>query len=59
MRAPSLGVAVIGVGMAGRAHAAGYRAASGVFAAGLAEVRRVAIADVNDGFAADAARRFG
>jgi predicted dehydrogenase len=55
----SIGVAVIGAGMAGRAHAAGYRSATTLYDAGLPEVRLVAIADVNAAFAADTARRFG
>jgi len=55
----SIGVAVIGAGMAGRAHAAGYRAATTVYEAGLPEVRLVAIADINADFAAETARRFG
>jgi predicted dehydrogenase len=55
----SLGVAVIGAGMAGRAHASGYRSATTVYDEGLPEVRLVAIADVNPTFAADTARRFG
>ncbi|GLZ11683.1 dehydrogenase [Actinomadura sp. NBRC 104425] len=55
----SIGVAVIGAGMAGRAHAQGYRSASTVFAAGLPEVRLVAIADANETLGADAARRYG
>ena len=59
MAGPSLGVAVVGAGMAGRAHAAGYRAARGVFGPGLPEIRLAAIADVNETFAADTARRFG
>jgi predicted dehydrogenase len=59
MSAASLGVAVIGAGMAGRAHAAGYRAASTVYDAGLPNIRLVAIADVNPGSAQDTARRFG
>ncbi len=59
MTASSIGVAVIGAGMAGRAHAAGYRAASTVFDPDLPEVRLVAVADVNAGFATDAARRYG
>jgi predicted dehydrogenase len=54
-----LGVAVIGAGMAGRSHAAGYRSATTTYAPGLPEVRLVAIADVNEQFAADTARRFG
>jgi predicted dehydrogenase len=55
----SIGTAVIGAGMAGRAHAAAYLAAPATFGAGLPEVRRVAIADVNADFAAETARRFG
>jgi predicted dehydrogenase len=55
----SIGVAVIGAGMAGRAHAAGYRTASTLYDEGLPEVRLVAVADVNPAFAADTARRFG
>jgi predicted dehydrogenase len=54
-----IGVAVIGAGMAGRSHAAGYRSAPTLYGAGLPEVRLVAIADVNHAFAADTARRFG
>ncbi len=55
----SIGVAVIGAGMAGRAHAAGYRSATTVYGPGLPPVRLVAIADVNEAFAAETARRFG
>ena len=55
----SLGVAVVGAGMAGRAHASGYRSATTVYDEGLPEVRLVAIADVNPAFATDTARRFG
>jgi predicted dehydrogenase len=55
----SLGVAVIGAGMAGRAHAAGYRSATTVYGPGLPEVRLVAIADINPVFASETARRFG
>jgi predicted dehydrogenase len=55
----SLGVAVIGAGMAGRAHAAGYRMATTVYGSGLPDVRLVAIADVNESFARETARRFG
>jgi predicted dehydrogenase len=55
----SIGVAVIGAGMAGRAHAAGYRSAATVYGAGLPEVRLVAVADVNEAFATDTARRYG
>ena len=60
MTAPaSLGVAVIGAGMAGRAHAAGYRAATSMFDTDLPEVRLVAIADAYEPFAVDAAKRYG
>ena len=55
----SLGVAVIGAGMAGRAHAAGYRAATSLFDTDLPDVRLVAIADAHEPFAVDAAKRFG
>ena len=55
----SLGVAVIGVGMAGRAHAAGYRVASQMYDLDLPEIRLVAVADAHAPFAADAAQRFG
>ncbi|HWD42612.1 MAG TPA: Gfo/Idh/MocA family oxidoreductase [Actinomycetota bacterium] len=59
MAASSIGVAVVGAGMAGRAHASGYRSATTVYDEGLPEVRLVAIADVNPAFATDTARRFG
>ena len=59
MPGSSIGVAVIGAGMAGRAHAAGYRSASTLYGEGLPEIRLAAIADVNPAFAADTARRFG
>jgi predicted dehydrogenase len=59
MAGSSIGVAVIGAGMAGRAHASGYRAASTLYDEGLPEVHLVAVADVNPVFAADTARRFG
>jgi predicted dehydrogenase len=55
----SIGVAVIGAGMAGRAHANGYRAASTIFDSDLPEVRLVAIADAHEPFAVDAAKRYG
>jgi predicted dehydrogenase len=59
MSKPSIGVAVIGAGMAGRAHANGYRSASAVFSADLPQVRLVAIADAHEPFAVDTARRYG
>lgn len=55
----SIGVAVIGAGMAGRAHAQGYRSASTVFDPDLPEVRLVAIADAYEPFATRAARSYG
>jgi predicted dehydrogenase len=55
----SIGVAVIGAGMAGRAHANGYRSAPAVFSTDLPEVRLVAIADAYQPFAEDTARRYG
>jgi predicted dehydrogenase len=54
-----VGVAVIGAGMAGRAHAHGYRSAGTVFSAGLPPVRLVSIADINEELARDTARRYG
>ncbi len=59
MNATSIGVAVIGAGMVGRAHATGYRAAPTVFSPGLPEVRLVAIADAYEPFAVDTAQRYG
>jgi predicted dehydrogenase len=55
----SIGVAVIGAGMAGRAHAAAYRAASTVAGPDLPDVRLVAIADLSADLARAAADRFG
>ena len=55
----SIGVAVIGAGMAGRAHVAGYRAATAIHGAGLPEVRFVAVGDVNATVAKETADRFG
>jgi len=46
----SLGVAVIGAGMAGRAHAAAYRTAPSLYEPKLPPIRLVSIADVNAGF---------
>jgi predicted dehydrogenase len=59
MAARSIGVAVIGAGMAGRAHAAGYRSAATLYQPDLPPIRLVAIGDVNRDFATDAAKRFG
>ncbi|WP_422935737.1 Gfo/Idh/MocA family protein [Sinomonas sp. P47F7] len=55
----SLGVAVIGAGMAGKAHAAAYRTASALYRPTLPEIRLVSIGDVNAEFGQAAARRFG
>lgn len=57
--ADSLGVAVIGAGMAGKAHAAAYRMATALYAPVLPPVRLVSIGDVNAEFGTAAARRFG
>jgi predicted dehydrogenase len=57
--AEGIGVAVIGAGMAGRAHAHGYRSAGTVFTAGLPPVRLVSVADINEELAADTAQRYG
>lgn len=54
-----LSVAVIGAGMAGRSHAAGYRQVNTVFGEGLPPVRLAAVADANTALAEDAARRYG
>jgi predicted dehydrogenase len=54
-----IGVAVIGAGMVGRAHAAAYRNAATVYDLDRPATRLVAIADVHEPFAADAARRYG
>jgi predicted dehydrogenase len=54
-----LSVAVIGAGMAGRSHAAGYRQVDTVFGSGLPPIRLAAVADANETLARDAARRYG
>ena len=55
----TLGVAVIGAGMAGRAHAAAYRVAPSLYASTLPDLRFVSIGDVSPELGALAARRFG
>src|SRR6476620_8522819 len=57
--ADGLGVAVIGAGMAGRAHSAAYRTASALYNPVLPPVRLVSIGDVNPEFGSIAAQRFG
>jgi predicted dehydrogenase len=59
MSQQQVSVAVIGAGMAGRSHAAGYRQATTVFGRGLPPVRLAAIADANVALAEDAADRYG
>lgn len=59
MSKESLGIAVIGAGMIGRAHAAGYRTATQLYGLDLPEVRLVAVADAYEPFAQDTAQRFG
>ncbi len=54
-----LGVAVIGAGMAGRAHCAGYRAAPTLFDPPLPPIRYAAVVDADAGVATDAATRYG
>src|ERR687893_45701 len=55
----TLGIAVIGAGMAGRAHAAAYRIAPTLYQSTLPPLRFVSIADVNAELGSLAARRFG
>ena len=59
MPAGAIGVAVIGAGMAGQAHAAGYRSAASLYQPDLPPVGLVAIGDVNGDVATATARRFG
>ncbi len=59
MSEQQISVAVIGAGMAGRSHAAGYRQANTVFGRGLPPIRLATIADANTTLAEDAADRYG
>jgi predicted dehydrogenase len=59
MSQQQVSVAVIGAGMAGRSHAAGYRQANTVFGRGLPPIRLATIADANKELAEDAADRYG
>src|SRR6476620_6554835 len=54
-----IGVAVIGAGMAGRAHCAGYRTAPTLFDPPLPSIRYAAVVDANEAVAKDAATRYG
>ena len=55
----TIGVAVIGAGMAGRAHAAAYRIAPTLYESTLPDLRFVSIGDVSPELGSLAARRFG
>lgn len=55
----TIGVAVIGAGMAGRAHAASYRIAATMYESVLPPLRLISIGDVNAEFGQAAADRFG
>jgi predicted dehydrogenase len=55
----TIGVAVIGAGLAGRAHAAGYRIAPTLYESSLPPLRFVSIGDVSPELGSLAARRFG
>lgn len=59
MTQQELRVAVIGAGMAGKAHAAGYRTASSIYSTTLPNIRLVSIADANVQLAEETAARFG
>jgi predicted dehydrogenase len=55
----TIGIAVIGAGMAGRAHAAAYRTAPTLYESKLPDLRFVSIGDISPDFGLLAARRFG
>ncbi len=55
----TLGIAVIGAGMAGRAHAAAYRVAPTLYRPTLPPLRYISIADVSPELGSLAAGRFG
>ncbi|MFC7597856.1 Gfo/Idh/MocA family protein [Terrabacter sp. GCM10028922] len=59
MTTSPIGVAVIGAGMAGRAHCAGYRSAPTLFDPPLPPIRYAAVVDANAAVAEDAAIRYG
>ena len=59
MSTSSIGVAVIGAGMAGKAHAAAYRNAPALYESILPTVRLVSIADAYEPAGEAAAKRFG
>src|SRR3954452_21457931 len=55
----TIGIAVIGAGMAGRAHAAAYRTAPPLYESTLPDLRFVSIGDISPELGSLAARRFG
>ncbi|MGP9488190.1 Gfo/Idh/MocA family protein [Glutamicibacter sp. 363] len=55
----SIGIAVIGAGMAGLSHIAGYRTAPTLYNSDLPPLRYIAVADVNTDLAAKVAKRYG
>ena len=55
----ALGIAVIGAGMAGKSHAAGYRVAPTLYDTTLPPLRYVSIADLNEPLAQATAARYG
>jgi predicted dehydrogenase len=55
----TIGIAVIGAGMAGRSHAAAYRIAPTLYESTLPDLRFVSVGDVNPELGSLAARRFG
>ena len=59
MSTKPIGVAVIGAGMAGRAHCAGYRSAPTLFSPPLPPIHYAAVVDASADVAADAATRYG
>lgn len=59
MSSSPLGIAVIGAGMAGKAHAAAYRTAPTVYDSTLPPLRYVSIADAYEPLAEATAARFG
>jgi len=59
MSTHDIGIAVIGAGMAGKAHAAAYRTAPTLYQSILPTLRLVSIADAYEPLAAAAAKRYG
>ena len=55
----TIGIAVIGAGMAGKAHAAAYRVAPTLYESTLPDLRYVSIGDMNAEVGREAARRYG